>query len=157
MQVRQILLEQIKPGNRVVVADWRGDWTGPGLAEKLAREGCRVSLYVNAAMAGEGLQIYTRNHSVARLYKLGVEIVVHARLYGADQGSVYFQNTLSDEALVVDDVDTLVLSMGAQSECSLGKALDAKGVNYSGVGDCVAPRSAEEAIYEAYMTAAGID
>lgn len=153
---QQILLQQVKPGNRVVVADWRGDWTGFGLAEKLARDGCRVSLYVNAAMAGESLQMYTRNHYLGRLYKLGVEIVVHARLYGAGQGSVYFQNTLSDEPMVLDDVDTLVLSMGAQSHNPLGHSLETTQLSFTEIGDCVAPRSAEEAIYEAYMTATGI-
>ncbi len=147
-----VLLERTKPGNRVIVADWRGDWIGLGLAEKLARDGCHVSLYVNAAMAGESLQIYTRNHYVARLHKLGVEVVPHARLYGADDGVVYFQNSLSDEAMIVENIDTLVLSMGLRPENTLEQALESTNINVTCIGDCLVPRSAEEAIYEGFVT-----
>lgn len=150
---QQVLLDEIKPGNRVVVADWRGDWIGLGLAERLARQGCQVSLYTNAAMAGETLQIYTRNHYLGRLYKLGVEMVMHARLYGAEAGSVFFQNSVSDEPVIVDDVDTLVYSMGARSNNTLEQSLNESGINFTAIGDCVVPRSAEEAIYEALMAA----
>ncbi len=72
------------PGHSVVIADWRCDWIGLGLAEMLAASGFRVRLCVNGQMAGEALQLYTRNHYVARLHKLGVEIRTHLRLYGVD-------------------------------------------------------------------------
>ena len=35
----QVLKGEVNPGQSVVVADWRCDWVGLGLAEKLAREG----------------------------------------------------------------------------------------------------------------------
>jgi len=155
MSVRfdEVLLASRRIGNRVVVADWRGDWIGLGIAEKLAKAGCDVSLYTNAAMTGESLQIYTRNHYVGRLYKLGVRMVVHARLFGADSGSVFFQNSITDEPMIVDDVDTLVYSMGVRPVDSLARTLTDNGINFTAIGDCVVPRSAEEAIYEAYTTA----
>ncbi len=135
-------------GKSVVIADWRADWIGLGLAEKLARDGCHVRLMVNAAMAGESLQIYTRNHYLGRLYRLGVEIVPHARLYGSDGGAVYFQNTLTDDAILLEDVDTLVLSLGQKAEDGLAGELAAAGIEARIIGDCLAPRSAEEAVYE---------
>lgn len=147
-----VLLERTKSGKRVIVADWRGDWIGLGLAEKLARDGCHVSLYVNATMAGECLQMYTRNHYVARLHKLGVEVVPHARLYGADDGVAYFQNSLSDEAMIVENIDTLVLSMGLRPENTLEQALESTDISVTCIGDCLVPRSAEEAIYEGFVT-----
>ncbi len=155
MMVRfdEALLDSKRVGNRVVVADWRGDWIGLGLAEKFAKAGCQVSLYTNAAMVGETLQIYTRNHYVGRLYKLGVNMVVHARLFGADSGSVYFQNTLTDEPMIVDEVDTLVYSMGVRPADSLANSLVNEGIHFTPIGDCVVPRSAEEAIFDAFTLA----
>ena len=147
-----ILLGRIKAGNRVAIADWRADWIGLGLAEKLARDGCHVHLMVNAAMAGESLQIYTRNHYVGRLYSLGVEITTHARLFGSDEGSIYFQNTLTDEAIIVE-ADTLVYSLGQQPRNQLEAQLEQTGIKMSVIGDCLLPRTAEEAVYEG-LTAA---
>ena len=122
-------------------------------AERLARDGCRVKLVVNAAMAGEALQIYTRNHYLARLYRLGVEVIPHARLYGSDADCVYFQNTLTDEPVIFDDIDTLVLSLGQQAESQLENELLLAGIEAVTIGDCVLPRTAEEAIYEGLQTA----
>ena len=153
MTYEDVLLERSPIGNSVVVADWRGDWTGMGLAERLARDGCRVKLVVNAAMAGEALQIYTRNHYLGRLYNLGVEVVTHARLYGSDGDCVYFQNTLTDEPVIFDDIETLVLSMGQRAESHLENELRLAGIDPITIGDCVLPRTAEEAIFEGMQTA----
>ena len=41
-----VLENRVNVGNSVVVADWRCDWVGLGIAEKLASEGCSVRLCV---------------------------------------------------------------------------------------------------------------
>ncbi len=151
-----ILLGSKKAGKSVVVADWRADWIGIGLAERLAREGCRVRLAINGVTAGESLQIYTRNHYVARLYRLGVEIMPHLRLFGSDADTVYLQNTLTDEAVIVEDVDTLVLSLGQQAYNPLETPLRTAGVQLSVIGDCLLPRTAEEAVYEGMLAGRAI-
>ena len=148
-----VLLERAATGNSVIVADWRGDWTGMGLAERLARDGCQVKLVVNAAMAGEALQIYTRNHYLGRLYSLDVEVITHARLYGSDGDSVFFQNTLTDEPVIFDGIETLVLSLGQRAESHLEKELRQAGFDPVTIGDCVLPRTAEEAIFEGLQCA----
>jgi 2,4-dienoyl-CoA reductase-like NADH-dependent reductase (Old Yellow Enzyme family)/thioredoxin reductase len=136
------------PGGSVVIADWRCDWIGLGLAEMLAANGCRVRLCVNGQMAGETLQLFTRNHYLARLHKLGVEIRTHLRLYGVDAETAYFQDTLSDDAVVLEDCDTLALALGHSACRRLEDAVsDFAGELYT-IGDGVAPRSAEEAVFE---------
>ena len=140
-------------GNSVVIADWSCNWIGIGLAEMLATSGRRVRLLVNGAMAGETLQLYVRNHYVGRLHRLGVEITTHRRLFGADVDSAYFQDTLTDAPAIVEDMDTLVLSLGHTPHDVLGEELEAAGVVFTRIGDCLAPRTAEEAVLEGLQTA----
>ena len=145
----QVLSGEVRTGQRVVIADWRADWIGLGLAERLATEGCHVRLCVNAAAPGEALQTYTRNHHLARVHRLGVEWTTHLRLFGVDGDTVYFQHVLSGEAFVLE-TDTLVLALGHRVNEELEAAVRESRlpVEILAAGDCVAPRSAEEAVLD---------
>jgi hypothetical protein len=46
------------------------------------------------------------------LHRLGVKVLPYMRLYGSDSNSVYLQHIASGEAVVIDEVDTLVLCTG---------------------------------------------
>ncbi len=151
-----LLRSRANVGASVAIADWRADWIGLGLAEKLAKAGCRVRLCVNGAMAGETLQLYVRNHYVGRLHKLGVEIRTHLRLFGADSDTAYFQDTLTDEPVMLEGVDTLVLALGQVARDDLSAALHGSGREVIAIGDCKAPRSAEEAVYEGLVAGSRI-
>ena len=135
-------------GQSVVIADSCADWIGLGLAEKLARDGCRVRLCVNGYMAGQMIQQYVRDMWLGKLNSLGVEIVPMSRLFGADGDSVYLQHTTSDEPLVYDDVDTLVLAAPAEPNSKLEATLEGIEAEVYVIGDCLAPRTAEEAVLE---------
>ena len=111
-------------GTRVVIADWACDWSGRGVAEMLAREGCNVRLAVNGRMAGEQLHAYTRDRWVGELFKLGVQVVPYARLFGVDKDTVYFQHLSSDEPLIMEGVDTLVPATGHVGKRDLELALE---------------------------------
>lgn len=144
-----VLRGEANLGSRVVIADWRGDWVGLGLAEMLAASGRQVRLAVSAIAAGEGLQSYVRDTMLARAVRLGVEVIPYARLFGADADTVYFQHIATGEALVLEGMDSLVLAQGQEAEHGLLDALQASGLKHViGLGDCLAPRSAEEAVLE---------
>jgi NADPH-dependent 2,4-dienoyl-CoA reductase/sulfur reductase-like enzyme len=162
----QVVQGATVPRGAVVVADWRGDWIGLGVAEQLARAGHRVTLAVNAYQPGERLQQYVRDVMLAAAHRAGVDIVTTVRLYGADADSVYLQHTLSGEPVVLDDVAALVLAHGHDPVDDLLLELTAAaadpsdpvlcGVLVHGVGDCLAPRSVEEATLEALQVASAI-
>jgi len=135
-------------GGRVVVADWRCDWIGLGLAEKLARDGCRVTLAVDGYMPGEMLQKYVRDRWIGDIHKLGVEVVPFARLYGADATTCYLQHVTSGEPIIVEDVETIVTSLGHLSVDTLVDELEDWSGEVVAIGDCVAPRTCEEAVLE---------
>ena len=144
----QVLRGEANVGARVVIADWRRDWVGLGLAEKLARDGCQVRLAVNGMGAGEALQMYTRHKWVGDLQALGVEVIPYVRLYGMDTDSVYLQHITNGNAVVCDEVDTLVLSLGHRQNNELEAALTDYPGDVRFVGDCLSPRTAEEAVLE---------
>ena len=144
----QVLRNEVNVGQSVVIADWRCDWIGLGLAERLAREGCRVRLGVNGYMPGQTLQQYVRDHWLGTIHKLGVEVIPMVRLYGADADTVYFQHTANDEPVICDEVETLVLSLGHDAVDDLDEELCGLDCELVMIGDCIGPRSAEEAVLE---------
>jgi len=144
----QVILGQGNPGADVVVADWRCDWIGLGVAEKLARDGCRVRLAVNGVTAGQMIPQYVRDKWLGDLHRLGVEVIPYTRLYGADGDTVYLQQTTSGEAILCEGVDTLVTAYGHKSNTSLEADLEDWSGEVHVIGDCLAPRTAEEAVLE---------
>jgi len=144
-------------GSSVLIADSRCDWIGLGLAEKLARDGLRVTLAVTGTVPGETIQQYLRDQWNAVLHTLNVEIINYARLYGAEDNSAYLQQTVSGEAIVLEDIDSVVLAQGNSPHTHLEQELQGWRGNLYRAGDCAAPRSAEEAVLEGLLCANSIE
>jgi NADPH-dependent 2,4-dienoyl-CoA reductase/sulfur reductase-like enzyme len=152
----QVLRDEANIGASVVVADWRADWIGLGLAEKLARAGCRVRLCVDGLHAGQRLPWYVRDSWNGILHKLGVEILPYARLFGSDGNTVYFQHASSGEPIILEGVDTLVTSYGQDRVAELETELDGLEIDIHLIGDCATPRTAEEAVLEGLKVATAL-
>ena len=144
----QVLQGDANVGSRVAITDWRCDWIGLGLAERLARDGCHVKLAVNGMTAGQSIPQYARDNWLGILHRLGVEIIPYARLYGVDQDSAFFQHTLSGEPIVLEGIDTVVTSLGHQPVTTLAEELADWGGEIHVIGDCLSPRTVEEAVLE---------
>jgi NADPH-dependent 2,4-dienoyl-CoA reductase/sulfur reductase-like enzyme len=133
---------------RVVVADWGGDASGLAAAELLAALGAKVTLALGSAAFGESIHQYQRNLYAQRLYRAGVRIEHHLELVGADEDGVRFRNLFAPELETVLPADLLVLACGRVPERGLAEELAALGLAVAEAGDCLSPRSAEEAILE---------
>ena len=140
-------------GKSVVIWDWRSDWVGLGLAQMLAESGCHVRLAVNGIVPGERIPSMVRDHWVGELQKCDVEIIPYVRLFGADEDTVYFQHIASGRPVILEDVDTLVSHHAPRRNASLADALFASGFEPRVIGDCLAPRTAEEAVLEGLKAA----
>ena len=152
----QVLQNEVEVGNRVLVADWRGDWIGSGVAQLLASSGHSVRLSVSNTQFGASLDMYTQFHAIANLFKMDVEIIHNARLYGVDADSVYLQHTIADDPIVCEGVDTLVLAMGHEPVLDLADELAGIGAELRTIGDCLSPRTAEEAVLEGLEVACAV-
>ncbi|WP_309083956.1 FAD-dependent oxidoreductase [Chelativorans sp.] len=140
----------------IVVADWRCDWIGIGMAVRFARNGNRVQLAVNGTMPGETIPLYVRDQSNAELRRLGVKVIPYARLYGYDDATVYLQDTVNDDPIILEEVDALVLCTGHRAVSELADLLEDYPGEVHVIGDSLAPRTAEEAIYDGLRVAAAI-
>lgn len=144
----QVLTGQANVGANVLIADWKADWIGLGIAEKLARDGCNVTLCVEGLFAGETIHGYVRDTMVANLHRLGVRIVPYARLYGADGATVYMEHCASGEPIIFEDIETLVISQGHDRVAELETELEDFGGEVHVIGDALTPRTAEEAVLD---------
>jgi 2,4-dienoyl-CoA reductase-like NADH-dependent reductase (Old Yellow Enzyme family) len=149
----QVIQGQANLGGSIVIADWRADWVGLGVAEMLAREGRKVRLAVHGYMAGEMIQQYVRDPWLGTLHKLGVEIVTMARLIGADSESAYFQHVMCGEPIIFEGCESLIVNMARQSDASLEDELAPLGVPMTAIGDALSPRTVEEAVLEGLKAA----
>ena len=149
----EVLQRQANLGASVVIADSWGDWTGLGLAEALATEGHRVRYLTTCPTPGQAIQSYLRDQWVGELHKLGVEISTYMRLVGADSDTAFAQHTVTGEFLQYDETDSIVLAHGVAREAVLEEALAVLGIPVHLVGDCVTPRTAEEAVFDGLAVA----
>ena len=148
----QILNEAESIGKNVLIADWKCDWIGLGLAEQLATNGHTVTLAVNGLYAGESIQSYVRTVMTANLHRLCVPVVPYMRLYGCDDDTVFMQHTASGEAVVYDNIDTLVLSHGHISNTALVNEIRGLCETHL-IGDALTARTAEEAVFDGLKVA----
>jgi len=144
------------PEGKIVVADSRGDWVGLGAARLLAAAGHEVTLAVGGYAAGESLQQYVRDRLLAALSRQRITVLPLVRPYGVDDDTVYLQHVLTEEPVLVEGVAGLVLACGASPDAELLERLESAGVPAIGVGDCLAPRTVEEAVLEGLVAASGI-
>ena len=148
LQSWDVLAGPLPTGRRAVVADWGGDASGLASAELLASAGNDVVLAVGSATLGETLHQYQRNLYAQRLYRARVEILHHLDLVAAEPGAVRFANIFAPDLETTIPADLLVLALGRVPERTLAEELASGGLPVKEVGDCLSPRSAEEAILE---------
>src|SRR5690606_17773157 len=126
------------------------------MAELVAVQGSEVRLLVNGKLAGEAIQSYPREMALARLFRLGVGIVPCARLFGCDGDEVSFQHTLSDEPMIFEGIDTLILAQSGTAVDGLYHELQGLVPEVTRIGDALAPRTAEEAVLEGLVAASAV-
>jgi hypothetical protein len=88
---------------------------------------------------------------MARLHRAGVAILHHQRLRRLHEADVELENIYDPGVRTRVHADTLVLAVGREPRLELFEPLAELGVDTIAVGDCVGPRSIEEAILEATL------
>jgi len=153
LTAQEVLAGKAEARGRVVIADTMGDWVATGLALQLARGGNHVSLYMTGAQAGEAVPSFVRDEGCAQLFNAGVDVVPFMRLFGLEDATVYFEHILALKPVEVEGVDALITSFGAEADRKLEFELEGLGIDLHIIGDCLTPRTAEEAVLDALKVA----
>ncbi len=146
--VEEVMGRAARLGKRVLLLDDTGHWRGCGTAWHLAEQGHEVILVTPAPMAGAELVRTSADWALRqRLAKLGVETLTDSAVteWHGDGATVV---NLLDNATRRIDCDALVLAGINAAETTLIDALADSGLEVHSIGDCVAPRRANNATYE---------
>ena len=153
LEPRSILTGEVSPGKNVLVADSRGDWIAPGIAELLATRGHNVTLATTGMYLCDTLDMYTRAFAIGQMFRHGIKVLPNLRIFGAESGWAYLQHTITNEPLQIDSVDTVVVVAPAQPRNALAQELKGLDASVQAIGDCLAPRTAEQAVLEGFEAA----
>lgn len=153
VSVWDVLEAGVDVGERVVLFDTQGLPQGCCTAEFLADSGKKVEIITGMEYVGKEIERLVWRMLYERLLKKGVVMSPHTWIREISEDSVVVYNTISGEERVIEGVDTVVLATGAAADDELYRALKGNVKELYAVGDCVAPRDVEAAVYEGHKVA----
>ncbi len=147
----EVLKGEALLGDKILLIDYDGHHQATGTAEYLVDQGKTVhmltpSLFIGAELGPQQDLHLTRQ----RLLEKGVTFTPDTAVIEIKDKTVYGFNVYSNKKEVFEGYDSIVLAMGNQVNDSLYKACKEKRREVYRIGDCVAPRKVDMAIYEGY-------
>jgi pyruvate/2-oxoglutarate dehydrogenase complex dihydrolipoamide dehydrogenase (E3) component len=135
-------------GKNVIVFDFAGDWPAMEAAIDLAEKGHIVTLITARLHVGEGVPQYLRNEYLKKLYQLNVKMMPHYDLGEIKGDTIVFRNLFSYEKETMENWDSIILSHGRVPNSELYEQMKKLAPEVWQIGDCLAPRTIEEATFE---------
>ena len=156
VSVRDVLDKKVEIGEKVVVVDTQGLHPGSDVAELLVDQGKKVELITTKPYVGSSIQLLTWRLLYERLMEKGVEMSPSVGLKEIGEDSVTVYSTITKKEWQISDVDAVVFAVGGAADNSLFRALKGRVEELFAVGDCVAPRGVEQAVYEGHQVGRSI-
>lgn len=149
LNVWQVLRGEAEIGNRVLLIDGDGHHKATSTAEFLADHGKKVDIITDALFVGIELgPIGDLYNSRQRLLQKGVTFNPDIRVQEINGTTVKAVNIYSNEVFVYEDYDTIVVVLANKPNQDLYLRLKGKIKELYRIGDCVAPRKIDMAIWE---------
>lgn len=146
-----ILLGAKTPGQKVVIVDDDGTRITGGVAEILLAAGCEVELVTRFNMLFPAtVPTLELPFLYERLLKKGLRYRLHSWVSRIDDQVVTSYDLYTNEASAIA-ADTVVLSTGHVADDELYRRLVSTAPNVRRIGDCVAPRRLDHAIFEGFL------
>ena len=147
-------------GPRVVLADaGEAGWKVCTTAENLAAAGHEVTL-VTPGSVGAAMDTFSRPPMLRRLRAAGVEFLEYHALRAVRPGVAEVTETLTGDLRTLPADSVVGAAYGIADDALFGELLaacgDSPATEVHAVGDCLAPRQAIDAIWDAFRVARGI-
>ena len=147
-----VLLESQPVGKRVVVLDDDGSRSVAGVVEVLLDRGAHVELVSRwNALLPFTLTTLDMPTLYGRLLSKGLAYRLNEWAAAIEGDTVSVFNLYTGAQDSIEGVDTVVLATGSKASDELYFALKGRVENLHRIGDCLAPRKLDHAIYEGYL------
>ena len=140
-------------GRRIAFHDLTGEFAALGALEHFADLGLSVTVFTPVAGFAWRTTIYSNLATRKRLRDRKVRIVPLRAVKGFAGGELTVEDTSLGELERLPGFDSLVVAQYNLADDSLYAPLRAAGLEVRAVGDCLAPRTALEAVYEGHAAA----
>jgi mycofactocin system FadH/OYE family oxidoreductase 2 len=152
LTVWDVLLGTRPVGKSVVVLDDEGTRSAAGVCEVLLDGGSEVELVTRwNALFPSTLTTLDMAHLYSRLLGKGLAYRLNSWASSVEGRTVSIFNLYTGAAETIEGVDTVVLATGSNANDDLYFALKDEVESLHRIGDCVAPRKLDHAIYEGYL------
>jgi 2,4-dienoyl-CoA reductase-like NADH-dependent reductase (Old Yellow Enzyme family) len=144
-----------KLGQRVVILDVVGQIEAIGLGELLARRGIDVTVVTPFALP-ICLDRETLGYALPRAVRAGMRWRPNTAIAAIGVHAVTLVDVLSQKAELVEDVDTVVIRTHGVADDALYFALRDRVAHVVRVGDAVAVRTCDRAIFDGHVAGRGV-
>ncbi len=141
----EVLRGGVDLGKRTVVVSEDDHMITPSVADFIAEQGVEVEILHKWLSIGEQIERYTRGIVFQRLARAGVKIHPSMVFAGFAGDVVRAKSSHTGEEMQIGGVDSVVLSLGMESEDSLARSLKGQVDEVYNVGSSFAPRFMAEA------------
>lgn len=145
-----------RAGSRVAVYDLTGEFATLSLVEYLADLGRSVTVFTPASAFAWRTTIYSTLGTLKRLRDRKVRIALLRKVHRWDGALLAVEDVSTGEVEEVPGFTGLVVARHRTARDSLLADLKARGVRVRAIGDCLAPRTALEAVYQGHEAARAI-
>ncbi|MBI2912941.1 MAG: FAD-dependent oxidoreductase [Chloroflexi bacterium] len=145
------VLEGAATGDRVVVVDQDGHWRAAGTAEFLADRGKQVTVVTSFPSVGSDLTPFDLMLLIPRFLQKRIRMLSSHEVVAVDGDTVHARHLYTGQEERLEGIDNVVWVTGREANDDLYFALQGKVPELYRVGDCVAPRTIEYAIWEGEM------
>jgi len=146
----EALVEPDRLGAHVAFIEADGNWQSVATAEHLADLGKRVTLITGGVGYGGRITIYSMLAVRQRFREKKIRVLALRSVKAAEGRTLLLEDLSTGDTERLEGIDAIVAAAGGVAEDRLYHELRGRVPDLRMVGDCVAPRTALEAIYEGH-------